>query len=130
MHIGFVAPKLITAVATQGRADQDQWITQYLCGRYSSSPILVLLILFPFQFSKCNYLTQKIYNMKYTIDGHTWNWVENKRSFSGNNNRNSISKHVFDQPFKALSVRIHPTLWSGRILLFVLSILWEIFTYL
>ena len=53
------------------------------------------------------------YQVKYTLDGREWIYVDGGRNFSGSWDRNSWARQNFTEPIRALSIRIYPQTWHG-----------------
>ncbi|XP_078353361.1 uncharacterized protein LOC144638092 isoform X2 [Oculina patagonica] len=86
LEVSFHRPVQITACATQGRADYDQWVTSYTLS-YSEDG------------SK--------YSV-YSVGGH-------QKVFTGNRDRNSVVKHNVSPNIEARFLRLHPKTWHNHI---------------
>eukprot|EP00118_Oscarella_pearsei_P028832 m.3048 g.3048 ORF g.3048 m.3048 type:complete len:513 (+) comp9027_c0_seq1:429-1967(+) len=86
MQINFEKKKTITAVATQGRADADEWVTSYQIA-YSTDG--------------SNWIFYKDEESR------------EPKMFDGNSDRESVVKNSFGKGIYAQSIRIRPQSWHG-----------------
>ncbi len=75
----------VVEVATQGRNDYDN------------------------QFS---YEYVRSYKLSYSVDGRSWEPVENGKVFEANYDLNTIVFNKLAQPVRCIAFRIHPQTWS------------------
>ncbi|KAN0033699.1 hypothetical protein ACTFIV_000163 [Dictyostelium citrinum] len=57
------------------------------------------------------------YKVRYSLDGITWTDYRNGNALPGNNDRNTIVTHFFDQPIRARSIAICPLTWNNQVAL-------------
>ena len=62
------------------------------------------------------------FKVQYSVDGINWEYADNGKEYDGNTDMDSIVLTTFDTPFKARTVRIHPTKWNMHI-----SLRWELY---
>ncbi|XP_031574613.1 uncharacterized protein LOC116308348 isoform X2 [Actinia tenebrosa] len=86
IQVDFGRSTRVTAVATQGRQDSDQWVTRYTLS-YGNNP---------------NDLSS------YRVNGYT-------KQFNGNTNRNTVVKHTLSPAAEGRYIRLHPKAWKGHI---------------
>ncbi|KAN0008685.1 hypothetical protein ACTFIU_009412 [Dictyostelium citrinum] len=57
------------------------------------------------------------YKVRYSLDGITWTDYRNGNALPGNNDRNTVVTHFFDQPIRARSIAICPLTWNNQVAL-------------
>ncbi|CAH3172634.1 unnamed protein product [Porites evermanni] len=87
-QVSFVVVVKVTGIATQGRQDYNQWVTQYIVSYSPDST-----------------------NFRFYREGRS----TKVRGGRGGLNRHSIIHHDFVKPFSAVHIRIYPRRWYGWI---------------
>ena len=78
---------------------------------YSATPQYWISIITQGRKSASNWV--KTLKIAYTINGLTWNYVDNEAVFEANSDRNSRVLIEFDNPVYARTIRIYPQTWQG-----------------
>ena len=55
--------------------------------------------------------------MAYTLNGKTWEYVDDGKVFPANTDRNTKVRVQFDEPVYARTIRIYPQTWQKHITL-------------